>query len=387
MRVAVIGGNLQGVEATYLAKKAGWEVIVIDRKPAVPSTGLCDQFIQQDIRGGQNFDRLLKDIDLIFPALENETALSFLNDFADAGGFPFAFDYNAYKISSSKLRSDSLFAQSGVPAPLHWPGCKLPVVAKPSLGSGSHGVKVFDNESDLKKHLSSAEPPWVVQEYVQGPSYSIEIIGKSGKYAALQVTDLDMDAAYDCKRVQAPSDLSDTLKSEFENISIKIARALPLKGLMDVEVICHKNSLKVLEIDARFPSQTPTAVYWSTGLNMFAMLANLFLNKDDKKETELTRENGVIYEHINVSPDLIKVSGEHIISDTVGLRLEQDFFGADEALTNYAADRANWVATLIVSDTDRQTAWEKRNHVIADMKKHLKIDNVLDPVPPDQALI
>jgi len=27
MLVAIIGGNLQGVEGTYLAKKAGWEVL------------------------------------------------------------------------------------------------------------------------------------------------------------------------------------------------------------------------------------------------------------------------------------------------------------------------------------------------------------------------
>ena len=383
MRVAVIGGNLQGVEATYLAKKAGWEVIVFDRKTAVPAGGLCDQFIQHDICHAQNFERLLKGIDLIFPALENETVLSFLNDFTHAGGFPFAFDYSAYQISSSKLKSGHLFEQSGAPAPLPWPGCKFPVVAKPSMGSGSRGVKIFDNESDLKKHLSSAGHPWVVQEFVQGPSYSIEIIGRPGQYKALQVTDLDMDAVYDCKRVQAPSDLTATRITEFEIISIKIANALPLKGLMDVEVIHHENSLKVLEIDARFPSQTPTAVYWSSGLNMFAMLAKLFLNKDDHRVNLPAEKKGVIYEHINVSPHLIEVSGEHIISGKDGLHLEQDFYGANEAITNYAAGRKNWVATLIVSDTNRQTAWDKRNSVIADIKKHFKIREVLDPTPPD----
>ena len=35
MLVAVIGGNLQGVEATYLAKKAGWDVTVFDKKPEI----------------------------------------------------------------------------------------------------------------------------------------------------------------------------------------------------------------------------------------------------------------------------------------------------------------------------------------------------------------
>ena len=383
MRVAVIGGNLQGVEATYLAKKAGWEVILVDRKPNVPAIGLCDQFIQQEISQGHNIESILKGVDLIFPALENETALNCINETTHAGGFPFAFDLNAYRISSSKLESDRLFDKSGVPAPRPWPGCGFPVVAKPSVGSGSQGVKVFDNQADLKAHLSTSGHPWVIQQYVQGPSYSIEILGQPGQYTALQVTDLEMDAGYDCKRVRAPSDLSDTLREEFENISIKIANALSLKGLMDVEVICHEKTLKVLEIDARFPSQTPTAVYWSTGLNMFEMLASLFLNKSRKKENRLAVQNGVIYEHIRVSPQLVEVSGEHIMAAKDELHLEQDFFGADEAITNHAAGRKNWVATLIVSDTDRQAAWDKRNSVIDDIKKKFKIECVLDPVPPN----
>jgi pyrrolysine biosynthesis protein PylC len=378
---AIVGGNLQGVEAAYLAKKAGWEVIVIDRKPVVPAAGLCDQFIQKDISCEQNLESVLKGVDLIFPALENEAALNWFHAFTHAGGFPFAFDLNAFLISSSKLKSDRLFAEIGVPAPRPWPGCDFPVVAKPSVGSGSQGVKVFDNAADLKAHLSTSGHQWVIQEYVQGPSYSIEILGLPGKYAALQATDLEMDADYDCKRVRAPSDLPDTLISEFENTSISIAEALSLKGLMDVEVIYHENTLKVLEIDARLPSQTPTAVYWSTGLNMFEMLANQFLNRDNGKKLSLDSPKGVIYEHIIVSPDLIEVSGEHIMSGADELHIQQDFFGADEAITNYTAARENWVATLIVSDTDRNAAWDKRNSVISDIQKQFKIDEVLDPVP------
>ena len=33
MLAAVVGGNLQGTEAVYLSKKAGWEVLLIDKKP------------------------------------------------------------------------------------------------------------------------------------------------------------------------------------------------------------------------------------------------------------------------------------------------------------------------------------------------------------------
>ena len=38
VRVGVVGGKLQGVEATYLARKAGWEVVVIDQDPNPPAS-------------------------------------------------------------------------------------------------------------------------------------------------------------------------------------------------------------------------------------------------------------------------------------------------------------------------------------------------------------
>ena len=52
MRVAIVGGKLQGVEAAYLAKKAGWEVVLVDRKSWVPAAGLCDSFYSLDVTKG-----------------------------------------------------------------------------------------------------------------------------------------------------------------------------------------------------------------------------------------------------------------------------------------------------------------------------------------------
>ncbi len=381
MLVAVVGGNLQGVEVSYLAQKADWEVIVIDRKPVVPASGICDRFVQSDITGEQNLDELFKGVDLIIPALENESALFRLNEFILAAGIPFAFDLSAYSVSSSKIKSDRLFAKIGVPAPKPWPNCNFPVVAKPSVGSGSQGVRVIDNSDALRKFFNTSDTQWVVQEYVQGPSYSIEVLGVPGNFTAIQVTDLEMDAGYDCKRVVAPTQLSEMQASAFQNISIEIAQALGLKGLMDVEAILHEDRLKVLEIDARLPSQTPTAVYWSSGRNMVEMLANLLFDKNAKSKTNPDAPKGVVYEHIRVSPGFLEVSGEHIMSGADVLHIQRDFFGADEAVTNYAAGLDNWVATLIISENDRNAAWDKRNSVIAHLKKKFKVHKVLDPAP------
>ena len=49
MRLAVIGGKLQGTEAGYLAAKAGYETVLVDRKPAPPAAGLVDATSVSDV--------------------------------------------------------------------------------------------------------------------------------------------------------------------------------------------------------------------------------------------------------------------------------------------------------------------------------------------------
>ncbi len=385
MLVAVVGGNLQGAEAAYLAKKAGWEVRVIDRKAVVPATGLGDQFNQVNITTEKDLERALKGVELVIPALENDDALACMERWSQNSEIPFAFDPRAYSISSSKLKSDQLFARIEVPTPLPWPECDFPVLAKPSMGSGSQKVKVFNDSKNLQAYLNESVDEWVIQEYVAGPSYSLEVVGLPGKYLPLQITDLQMDQAYDCKRVLAPTELTPALISEFERISLSIAEAMVLKGLMDIEVILHDQTLKVLEVDARLPSQTPTAVFWSTGINVLEMLADLFLTKGNLNRGDLNSPTGVVYEHIKVSANGLEVAGEHMMSGADALQIRENFFGANEAITNYTLGREEWVATLIISEKSREMAWEKRHRVISDIRQHFNLD-VYQDLNPEQDL-
>jgi pyrrolysine biosynthesis protein PylC len=372
--VAVAGGNLQGVEAAYLSRKAGWDVLVLDRKPVVPATGLCHSFAQLDITSEKDLAQALRGVDLVIPALENDAALACLDRVARNNEIPFVFDPAAYAISSSKIKSEQLFQDTGAPTPARWPTCKFPVVAKPDRGSGSRGVKVFKDITELQDIIKPSGTEWLVQEFISGPSYSLEVMGTPGRYRALQVTDLAIDMQYDCKRVTAPSRLAGVLISKFERLALQLAEALNLSGIMDVEVILHENALKVIEIDARLPSQTPTTVYWSTGLNMVRQLGDLFLNRQTPIKPNWDHEHGVIYEHVSVASNQLEIAGEHIMSGTDALHIYRDFFGADEAITNYAADRADWVATLIVAEENLEAAWDKRNRIVAGITKKFKLN-------------
>jgi pyrrolysine biosynthesis protein PylC len=381
--VGIVGGKLQGVEAAYLARKAGWEIRVVDRTAGVPASSLGDSFAQVDVNDESSLDRALGDVNLVIPALENDGALRSLSHWCLHTGVPLAFDPQAYAISSSKLKSAALFKDMGLPIPAAWPQCSFPALAKPDHSSGSKGVRVFPDPEALKKRFSSDCPPpgWIVEEYLNGNQHSLEVLGRPGNYRLLQVTDLYVDQNFDCKRVIAPSTLALKMITDLQKLTLTIAEAIKLHGIMDVEVIQSGGEFKILEIDARLPSQTPTAVFWSTNCNMVALLGELYADSQDNHSPSGDIVRGVVYEHIHVSGDILNISGEGVMTLGGPLKLQEDFFGADEAITNYEPGKDQWVATLIFSETDRHQAREKRDRSIAEMANRFKIKEVIDPQP------
>jgi pyrrolysine biosynthesis protein PylC len=391
VRIGIVGGGLQGLEAAYLAGKAGWQVRLLDRRPEAPARGLAGSFAQGDAADPAVLDRELRGVDLVLPALEDAPALEALALWAGQRALPLAFDLSAYSVTSSKRASNRLFHRLGLAQPRPWPECGLPVLVKPDGSSGSRGVQVFREprawQGWLAAHPEAAreEGPWVLQEYLEGPSYSIEVLGSPGAYRSGQVTGLDMDAGYDCKRVRAPAMVHAECMREMERTAVDLAEALKLRGLMDLEAIQHGGRLKLLEIDARLPSQTPIAVFWSTGYNMVEALAGVFLEPAGDAPPPLPPAAGwraTVLEHLRAAGGRLEVTGEHVLARRGGLRLERDFYGAEEAITDYAPGREEWVATLIVTGANAREAWSRRQAAVEAICRAHGFEACLDPEPP-----
>jgi len=383
MRIGVVGGGLQGLEAAYLARKADWEVRLLDRRGEAPARGLAHEFVQCDASDLESLERALQGVDLVLPALEDTPSLETLTRWAALSGVPLAFDLSAYAVSSSKRLSNSLFRRLGLAMPREGPECGLPLLAKPDGLSGSRGVRVFRKEADWESWRRGQHDPaaWVVQEYLQGPSYSLEVLGRPEGYRPLQVTGLEMDGMLDCKRVRAPAVLEARLADGFARMAVDLAEAVKLHGVMDLEVILHEGQLKLLEIDARLPSQTPIAVYWSTGCNMVLELGTLFLCGGEPDALPAPGR-AVVLEHLHATGNRLEVAGEHVLCRRAPLRVTTDFYGADEALTDLRAGSADWVATLIVTGRDREEAWRRRCSAIEAIRRRHGLTDYADPEPP-----
>jgi len=359
IKILVIGAKLQGIEAIYLAKKAGYFVTVIDHNPQAPGVGLADHYVEADIFDSDRILPCFLKTDFIIPVIEDPAVLDRIRDYSGKTGARVIFDWNAYEISVSKQRSNELFDSCGLALPQPYPQCGYPVILKPDGSSGSSQVCKAESRQELEQYLQHHKgEDIVIQEFLKGPSYSLEVLGDGEHFFFPQITEVVTDESYDCRRITAPAQLTPSEEEQMREIGQKLAAALKIKGIFDIEVINHNGVLKLLEIDARLPSQTPISVYHSTGMNMVEMLVRLAAGAAAEIVTNKTRRV-CIYQQVQVSEGKVRTVGEHVMGSSRNLRVIRDFFGAQEAITDYTAGSHVWKAIIVVTGKDVEEAEQK----------------------------
>lgn len=383
MRLAIIGGRLQGTEACYLARQAGYEVILIDRDSDVPASSLADEFIVMDVVNDPKVSDILQTVDLIIPANEDIRTISKIDQAARAVNRPYVYDPRAYAVSSCKNTSNAFFKMLGIPIPGQWPDCSFPLIVKPSNLSGSAGVQRINTEQDLAKYFGvnkDLSDNMVIEQYIDGVSLSLEVVALNGEALPVQVTELEFDSKYDCKRVLAGKPVNREVELKLREIGCLLAKSLNLTGIMDIEVMVDGVIPRVIEIDARLPSQTPTAVLHSTGINMIELLAEVFVN-GKLPSLKNVPQRSVIYEHVAVSGDHIEITGEHVLSCAGKLVTLENLYGFDRVITDYTGQEKSWVATLITTGASPAEVNIKRQKALACMMAEHDLKVLDDPVP------
>lgn len=357
------------MELCLLARQAGWRTLLLDRRPLPPACRLADEFLRVDVAEASGPDgmasalvRALEGVELVFPALENDPALLAIERACARMGVPLAFDPAAYAVSSSKLRSREYFERCGtpIPRPAHPDGpARYPLIAKPSAGSGSRGVRLLHDEAELLACLPQGlrTPGWIVEAYCPGRQFSLEICGTPGSYRTSQLTELLLDDVFDCRGVLAPAS-DDGLAAGVAAGLRRLAEGLALHGSMDVEVVAGPDGWRVLEIDARFPSQTPLAVWLSTGRNLAEELAACFLPLRPAAGRAVPRP--ACYLHVACRGGRLCFPGEHSLTRVGPLRLADGVPGTEGMLLGGDPHSGNWAGVLLLAADSEAELRERR---------------------------
>ncbi|MCL1984631.1 MAG: 3-methylornithine--L-lysine ligase PylC [Methanomassiliicoccaceae archaeon] len=384
MRLAIVGGGPQGMEAAYLAKKAGFETITIDRRNDAPAFSLSDEYkILDPVKRESEARLLFKDCDAVIPACENVELLSRLDEMLRYSMTPFLFDINSYIITSSKFASSSMMEMAGIPTPRGWKDCGYPVIVRPSSQTGGAGVTIAYDEKGvaegIDKILMMGDDP-VIQELEEGRTVSVEVIGGGGGFRSFAVTEMFFDTDLDCKRVVcSPSVLTEKKEEEFKRMAETIADNIDLMSLMNVVATDTPNGLKVMELAAFLPSQTPSAVLAATGVNM---LGEMVRSKFGYGSPAPPKGYSSSYEHFVIRHGKMRTCGEKEFANVRFPRTIRGLFGADEMITDFSEGKGIWRCTMINSARNEEELERKRKRCIETIIEECDISEFAD-TPPD----
>ncbi len=371
------------MEAAFLGKKAGFETVVVDRKETAPALSICDEpHVLNPLDDPAEAKGIFESCDAVIPACEELDLLEALDSSLSGTSVPFLFDLKSYGVSCSKRRSNDVMASVGVPLPQPWPECGFPVIVKPSSQSGSIGVSVAFNQQEIDKGLETVrrlgdEP--VIQEFVHGRSMSVEVIGNGETARSFVTTEVVLDHNYDCKMVRCFPDLLSPEEDElFGRIGRDVAEAIGLNALMDVEAIDTPKGLRVLEIDARIPSQTPAAIWTGAGINL---LEELVASRTGKETGRRNSGRSGIYWHLYQQDGVLRTSGEKEFGHVRNPRMERGLFGSDDSITDYEPGKRDWHGTFMVSGDTPAEAEARRDSVINKIIEECQVDTFIDGAP------
>jgi len=327
---------------------------------------------------------IISDCDAVVPANENIMLLNSLVGLTKAAEVPFLFDIDAYRITSSKIQSNQMFTELGIKSPHEWPRCGFPAVVKPSSCSGSKGfrvVKTPDELHDALHYVSEIGHEPVVQKFLSGRNLSLEAIRDGTTSTTYLTTEILLDDRYDCKGVFcSPNLVSEEVEEKLQEYSVKIADQLGLSGLMDVEAVMDEGEPHLLEVDARFPSQTPAAILHASGVNLLDELYSILIEGGQPRKP---KRGFSLYEHFTSVNGLLRSCGEKRFSSVHAPEIIPGFYGCDEAITDYRVGCQKWSAAIMISGQNEEEILTRRRDCIARMMADNGLSIYIDPKPAE----
>lgn len=289
-RILVVGASVLQMPAILKAKELGYYVATVDFNPNAIAIPYADEFYEvstidmeavAEVAKKFNADgvmTLATDMPMRsvaraaevcgLPGINMDTAIKA----TDKGEMIKAFDCNSvehpwYFIAHNedefkKLKTDVAY----------------PCIMKPTDNAGSRGVVLACNLEELENEYSytvaeSRKGGVIIEEYMEGPEVSVEVMALEGEVHVLQVTDKITTGAPHFVEMghTQPSRLEDNDIDKIKNLAIRAVKAIGIKnGPAHVEIILTKDGPKMVELGARMGGDCITThlVPLSTGIDM-----------------------------------------------------------------------------------------------------------------------
>ena len=304
---------------------------------------------------------------------------------AEKYGFPF-YSVETAKWSTDKFKMKERFELGGVPHAQgrliskaeEAEGMVFPVIVKPRDNSGSRGVKLCRSKEELETSMNEALEvskldTVLVEEFIEGPEYSIEGLHHDGKSEVIQFTEkktTEFPYNVELGHIQ-PANISEENQQKIREVVAKIGSALHFVNCPShTELKINERGIFVIETSPRLGGDyiTSTLTPLSTGVNLEDELLKISLGVTVNPVPKAVQYSGVrffSFEEGNVikhvpNSEFVK-SWPHVVDFSFSLKEGEKVNRITSSLNRYGH------LTLTAGNRDAiEEAFDKYEKVISD---------------------
>ena len=286
----IVGASVLQLPAILKAKEMGLHVAVVDYNPQAIGIQYADKF----------YNASTMDEDAVLVAAEDylpDGIMTLATDMPMRGVAKASDKLHLHSISyetavkaTDKYDMIKAFKEYDVPSPWyfvvdtleemksHENDVTFPCIIKPTDNAGSHGVaKVYSFQELIDNyeyaHSCSRHGKVIVEEYLDGPEVSVEVMVVNGEVSILQITDkITTEAPHFVEMGHTqPSRLPNDTQKAIRNVTEAACKAIGIdKGPAHVEMKVTKRGPVMIELGARMGGDNITThlVPLSTGIDM-----------------------------------------------------------------------------------------------------------------------
>lgn len=180
-----------------------------------------------------------------------------------------------------------------------------PCIIKPTDNAGSRGVMLCRNAEELKNGYTYSRSESrgggvIIEEYLKGPEFSIEVMVIDGEPHVLQITDkLTTGAPHFVEMGHSqPTGQNDENRAKICDLAVRACKAVGIdNGPAHVEMILTKDGPKMVELGARMGGDCITThlVPLSTGIDMVGSTIRLACGEKIDIEPKFKRGSAIRY--------------------------------------------------------------------------------------------
>ena len=180
-----------------------------------------------------------------------------------------------------------------------------PCIMKPTDNAGSRGVVLCHNRSELEKEYGyskaeSRQGAIIIEEFLQGPEFSVEIMVIDGQPHVLQITDkLTTGAPHFVEMGHSqPTRQPESIRKSIRDLACRAVSALGINvGPAHVEIILTNTGPKMVELGARMGGDCITThlVPLSTGIDMVGATIRQACGEDIDLKPKYNKASAIRY--------------------------------------------------------------------------------------------